>query len=392
MHVAMRLSSNRRYIEHNFPSDRAPHEPELFEAIDIAISEIERRLIEHMEMLISSSKSPDTEKGLYTGDLGIIYTFYTLGNPQWQKLFKTYTIHGPSPRVTFLESSMFASIIHGHRQEVIEFAERAVRLDPKDCELLYGRAGCLHGILFAKRRYPEWIELDRYIEQLAQEIINAGYDSSRQHLMWTWHHKEYLGAIHGVAGILYILLLCGADVLKKVCEDPLSLIEKTVHVVTEQYRFDQGNIMSSTDSDNDRLVHFCHGATGWIPLICLLGKYPGVDCQFYHRLANELGEVVWSRGLITNKGPGICHGIGGSICGLLELFSFTGDDKWLHRAQWFGLYLSQNWKRLNPLADRPYSLFEGMSGAYYSLSLTHMITSDPTKLRDRNSTFCGFIM
>jgi hypothetical protein len=210
--------------------------------------------------------------------------------------------------------------------------------------------------------------------------------------MWKWHNREYLGAIHGVAGILYILMLCGENVLKKVLDNPLRIIDKTVKVVIQQYRFDGGNIMSSTENDTDRLVHFCHGATGWIPLLCLLSKVQGVDCEYYQRLAVELGEVVWERGLIANKGPGLCHGIGGSICAILDIFATNRDYKWLYRAQWFSLYLSQNWKRFNPLADRPYSLFEGMSGAYYALSLVHIITSDRTKVDERKSTFCGLMI
>jgi len=388
----MRLSSNGRYFEHNFPTDTAPHGPELFEVIDTAISEIEKRLIEHMEMQISSSRSDSGDKGIYSGDLGIIYAFYALGNPEWHKLLKLCISGGHNHRVTFLQSTMLASILRGNIEQVTGYADRVLRLDPSDCELLYGRAGCLHGLLFAKQRFPEWKQLDTYIANLAKEIIQAGSDSSRDYLMWKWHGKEYLGAIHGVAGILFILLLCGEDLLLKIDEDILGRIHQTIKFCMQHFRFEGGNIMSSTENDHDQLVHFCHGATGWIPLLSKMARLEYAESSYYLHLLDEIGGVVWQRGLIANKGPGICHGIGGSICGLIDIFASTGDVKWLHRAQWFSLYLSQNWKRLNPLADRPYSLFEGMCGAFYSLSTTHLVTSDRSKISNKNTTFCGFMM
>ena len=47
--------------------------------------------------------------------------------------------------------------------------------------------------------------------QVWRRIVRSGEKYSRRErsqfpLMWAWHGKEYLGAAHGVAGILYILL------------------------------------------------------------------------------------------------------------------------------------------------------------------------------------------
>jgi len=382
----MRLSSNGRYMEHTFPANKGPHREELFEAIDGALADIEKRLNEYL----SNPKTGHVVDGIYIGDLGIVYTYYILGDPCWERLLKGLqrSLNPNDHRVTILESNMFASIMEGNEDQVCEYAQRAIQMDAKECEVLYGRAGCLLGLLFAKRRHPGW-RLDDHIRTLARQIVLAGKASNRVHLMWEWHSKEYLGAIHGVAGILLTLCLCGREMLEEIEPGANELIKSTADFMLSRYSHSSGNVQSSTSTDADLLVHFCHGATGWIPLICTLDKmFPGL----YVEHAKRLGEVVWRRGIIANKGPGICHGTSGSICALLEIFTQTGDDEWLHKAQWFSFYVSENWKRFNPLADRPNSLFEGMCGAFYALSLTHILTGDRTRFTNSTSLFPGFII
>jgi hypothetical protein len=41
----------------------------------------------------------------------------------------------------------------------------------------------------------------------------------------------------------------------------------------------------------------------------------------------------------------------------------------MQRAEWFVLFLAREWQQLAPKADRPYSLFEGITGAFYVMSL-----------------------
>ena len=382
----MRLSSNGRYMEHTFPDNRGPHREELFEAIDCAIEDIQKRLNDHLNVPKPGHKSD----GIYVGDLGIIYTFYILGDPVWERMLKGLrnSLNLSDPRVTILESNMFAAIMDGNEDRVCQYAKRATQMDPKECEVLYGRAGCLLGLLFARRRYTGW-RLDDYIGSLVRQIILTGKSRHREQMMWEWHSKEYLGAIHGVAGILLSLCLCGRETLDRIEPDALVWVKRTADFVLDHYSYCDGNLRSSSENEADTLVQFCHGATGWIPLVCTLDKlFPGQ----YTDAVQRLGTTVWKRGLIVNKGPGICHGIGGSICALLELFMHTREDKWLQKAQWFSFYLSENWKRLNPLADRPYSLFEGMCGSFYALSLTHTLTGDSTQFTESTSLFPGFMI
>ena len=43
------------------------------------------------------------------------------------------------------------------------------------------------------------------------------------------------------------------------------------------------------------------------------------------------GELTWKRGLLM-KGPGICHGVAGSVYVFLLLYRLTSADRHLHRA------------------------------------------------------------
>lgn len=50
-----------------------------------------------------------------------------------------------------------------------------------------------------------------YLSKVISAIIKSGRQFAQQMksdspLLWQWHEKIYLGAAHGVAGILYILL------------------------------------------------------------------------------------------------------------------------------------------------------------------------------------------
>jgi len=269
---------------------------------------------------------------------------------------------------------MLLPVIDGETHVLEGYAASAHSLPASECELLGGRAGCLYGLLLAEKLHPQ-ITLLSPIRQLVTDIIHAGYSNITEEavevpiFMWKWHGKEYLGAIHGVAGILYVLLSVPHDLLLSVDPRALHRTKATiVHILTTQ-TLPSGNLPTSMASTSDRLVQFCHGATGWIPLLCTCQRLWGETENIFLEHALKLGEVVWERGILITKGPGICHGISGSICALMDLYSTTRDIMWLHRARWFALFLSEQWESLSTKADRPYSLFEGLIGAYYALCI-----------------------
>lgn len=86
--------------------------------------------------------------------------------------------------------------------------------------------------------------------------------------------------------------------------------------------------------------------------------------------AIHCGNAIWKRGLLK-KGYGLCHGPSGNAYGLLAIYQTTKDAKWLYRALKFAEWIFDFEKRQNcRVPDRPFSLFEGLSGAaYYLLDL-----------------------
>ena len=127
--------------------------------------------------------------------------------------------------------------------------------------------------------------------------------------------------MHGIAGIFYVLLSCEEELLH-CCINAFLLIGTTVDLVMTRYAHHTAttcNIFSSAKpEDSDRLVHFCHGATGWIPLLLKMSmRWKGEQAAHYLDLAKRCGETVWERGILVSKGPGLCHGLGGSICAMV---------------------------------------------------------------------------
>ena len=135
--------------------------------------------------------------------------------------------------------------------------------------------------------------------------------------VWKWHDKEYLGAAHGYSGILYFILYYFDFIKNSIADSVMESVHATIEkclskclVISDS----EWNLKSSIGTRNrtyeEELVHWCHGAPGWIPLFChqLIrnrifkisnkhAKVPGID------ITKHLGECVWKRGLLK-KGVG----------------------------------------------------------------------------------------
>lgn len=124
--------------------------------------------------------------------------------------------------------------------------------------------------------------------------------------------------------------------------------------------------MATDELGEDRLVHWCHGAPGFVALLCRAAAV--YREPRYLELAEASAEVVWERGLLR-KGLGLCHGVAGNGYALLSLYRATGDAGWLHRAVGFGLFCaSEAGRSLHGVPDSPLSLYEGLAGTVCFLS------------------------
>ncbi|XKL65757.1 hypothetical protein PGB90_009177 [Kerria lacca] len=232
-------------------------------------------------------------------------------------------------------------------------------------ELLYGRAGYLYALLFVRKNLPSRHIPESLIAEVVNAIINSGKIAAAKAkefhnapLRFMWHDKEYIGAAHGYCGILHVLLLARRENFLSE-SDTINLVKPTIDYVLNM-QYPSKNIPSSVNSNSyDILVQWCHGAPGAVHMISLAYELFGEEK--YLNAAIEFGEVTWSRGLLT-KGYSLCHGVAGNGYTFLKLFQLTKDNKYLHRATKFAEWCFNYGSKQAFAPDRPWSLFEGITG------------------------------
>lgn len=181
---------------------------------------------------------------------------------------------------------------------------------------------------------------------------------------YEWHGKRYLGAAHGLIGIVYLLL----DVLPLLQQHNTSVrkqLEGTLDFLLTQ-RTSTGNWTTREGKAEDgsaELVQWCHGAVGASVLFSKAYRVFDKNSR-YLTAACEAADHVWKFGLLK-KGPGLCHGVAGNAYSFLAVYSITRDAKYLQHARDFASWLISNKKGRNSFAkpDHPFSLFEGSAGA-----------------------------
>lgn len=190
-------------------------------------------------------------------------------------------------------------------------------------------------------------------------------------LLYAWHEKSYLGGAHGIAGILLMLFFCKAELLGACDETNTSAVLNLAASALLRTIHPSGNFPCALGDQTDALVQWCHGAPGFMPLLChmaynndVVGSSPqsaslSLD---YVDLAKQACECIWDRGLLT-KGVGLCHGISGNAYAFLTLYRYEKDESYLNKARAFASFMMDSWEGLVNLPDRPASLYEGAAGA-----------------------------
>ncbi|XP_030766616.1 glutathione S-transferase LANCL1-like [Sitophilus oryzae] len=236
-------------------------------------------------------------------------------------------------------------------------------------EYLYGRAGYLYALLYVNKHVSPSPFNESVIRSVISAIFTCG-ETLAKHLkiekdcplMFEWHNTKYLGAAHGISGIIYLLLQARDYLL----EDELNnLIKPTIQFLTT-LRFPTGNFPSSLGPGKaDKYVQWCHGAPGFLYMYCAAYRVFGEQHYLYSAL--KCADIIWWRGLLK-KGYSLCHGVAGNAYCFIELFQTTKDEKHLYRAIKFAEYCLDHTKnREQCTPDRPMSLFEGISGPMYLL-------------------------
>lgn len=231
-------------------------------------------------------------------------------------------------------------------------------LDDGQDEMLVGRCGYIIGIHWLSKQLQIEVISQNEMNRLVQIILESGRKYSRVNssgipLMYNYHGREYLGAAHGISAILFALLQ--NELSKKDLKDVKETIDQILLL-----QDDTGNFPSKFEKSDAHLVHWCHGAPGIIYLMAKAYKIFGD--RKYLESCLKCGDLIWKKGLLK-KGPGICHGIASSGYTHLLLYRLTNDQKYLYRAYKCAQFLEDDrflTEARKP--DRPFSLFEGISG------------------------------
>ena len=195
------------------------------------------------------------------------------------------------------------------KAELLEIGNRIVQQLPEsECEVLYGRAGYLQAIALVRSETSD-AEFGRsLVEQIVKTIIAEGERNAEAAstaetlpLLWLWHTKAYLGAIHGVTGILYTLM-CFIDEVSMI-EGAILKIKRSISRLNDLCFASTGNLRSSIGSERDELVHLCHGAPGHI--LCLIKAYElSWEVSYLRQAENIARSVICRRGLLKK---GTCY-------------------------------------------------------------------------------------
>ncbi|XP_055927362.1 lanC-like protein 3 isoform X2 [Argiope bruennichi] len=155
----------------------------------------------------------------------------------------------------------------------VSFADGCQRPDFLGCglyEVLGGRAGYLSGILFLQKVFGSEILPEDRINRICATIVHAGVNYSRRHrspcpLMYAYHGTEYLGAAHGLSGILQVLL--GFPKFLQRYPDAESLIKRSIDWLLS-VQCPSGNFPCALEEvtkpkpESQDFIHWCHGAPG----------------------------------------------------------------------------------------------------------------------------------
>jgi len=250
-------------------------------------------------------------------------------------------------------------------------------LGSSECEILYGRAGYLTAIIWARQQLRDATFGTSVVVKTVRTIIENGIATAKKHqtnlpLLWEWHESLYLGAAHGVVGILCTLL-------NFVDELPLSsarLIQQTIDALDTEQTLPSGNLRSSIGREKDKLVHWCHGSPGHVLLLVKACAVFG-EKHYLRRAETLCDDVIYPRGILR-KGVGLCHGISGNAYCFLSVYrgrlleqkkgkstdqaALAENERYLQMARDFASFAIDKHAALENIPDRPHTLFEGMAG------------------------------
>ncbi|CAD5219102.1 unnamed protein product [Bursaphelenchus okinawaensis] len=258
-----------------------------------------------------------------------------------------------------------------------------------DDDILNGRAGFLLGAQMVYNETGVHMLTESEAKAVLRALLDSGREYSTEHnsptpLFYEWHGKEYLGAAHGISGILQAFLTYWHFLDEKARFDVKATLDWFVGIQSPDGNFPSSSGYVGYPKGEDELVHWCHGAPGAIHL--MITGITLFNDERYLQSAKRCADLIWHRGILK-KGPGICHGVAGNGYALLLLSRVVNDPQLLLKAKAFAvIMMDPNFESLSSVPDSPFSLFEGWAGALcYLVDLRNPVRAQfplvPTKLK-----------
>lgn len=264
-------------------------------------------------------------------------------------------------------------------------------------EMLFGRAGLLWTLLnvrahnFDQETRGFLSPVLGAIPELIRVIVDAGRQGSKEYtekngaqdahpLMYAWMEGHYcFGAVHGITGILTILLSCKPEELT----DYLPVIGSTITALCKLSGATNGHLPMTlppygSKQRSSELVQLCHGSPGLLILLGAALKNKSLTRAHWDPSWDQavyLGtERVWEEGLLS-KGGSLCHGVAGNAWAWLLLHDcFEYHSETLNEAR--ELYLQENQLSALPNAEVSQEL---TSDFFLSRALAFMLHARQTR-------------
>ena len=223
--------------------------------------------------------------------------------------------------------------------------------DAVGCDVLYGLSGYLYALRFlsseisALQPSASWSQINARLAGLFPRVIDEIVNQSEplywtwggSQEAWAWHKSHYVGAIHGLSGILTQIISCPTDALspkhydfvmdrfvflrsllvRQGGERPFGCINYgLIAFLTDVFNFPSS--LEKVYRANHTLFQFCHGAPGVVHCFYALDRLVS-DEKSMSGLESDIQACLAStfkRGWLT-KGVGICHGLAGTLYAFL---------------------------------------------------------------------------
>lgn len=168
-----------------------------------------------------------------------------------------------------------------------------------EMELFDGRAGTL----LLLRIIRHWVPQSK---KMVDECMGMLIEYILERRPWIWRGGEYLGAAHGLAGIVTQVVLCDPSSAKR--------LEGAMEELLEQQNEDGSWFvkMKQEDKSKGTYVQWCHGSPGVVVSLMALREYFPTLKDRLDTAIEKGRKNIWEKGLLV-KESNLCHGISGNM-------------------------------------------------------------------------------